>query len=432
MEKKDEINVKHPLYDTTAAVRQTYLDAIEGTRKMREKRETYLPKFEAERDKSYDWRCKTATFFNLVKKTRDVMTGLVFEESIELGADVPKLIKDYWENIDNATTHGDVFARKVFEESFAGYAAILTDAPEMQVDSLEAEKKLGLRPYWLMYPADCIWNGDERINPNSKKRELEFIVLREKTREKVGSFLFQDVIRYRHFYLRDEADGTHFYWEVKREEEKDGKTILIDEGNGELMNATALPVSIVGKLWSPPRFMDIVDKNIELLQTYSDFKMDIHKVCRPVPVAKDREVKEGGAMVIGADVLIDVSASGEFYFAEPAGSSLEIVRQVLRDMRDDISLMGLSILADKTAKVDVTATEALLNNIGETAEIRVMARELQDALELSLGHLAEYMKLPKVSGGSLTLGAAWNKEPEVKAVPITGAPKAEQPKEMVM
>jgi hypothetical protein len=99
--------------------------------------------------------------------------------------------------------------------------------------------------------------------------------------------------------------------------------------------------------------------------------------------------------------------SASLQFAEVSGAAIGSTRESLQDIRDDISLLGLSLLADKDAKIEVTATEALLNNIGETAELRVLARELQDGLELSFGYLAQFLGLPKEQGGSLTLGAAW-------------------------
>jgi hypothetical protein len=78
----------------------------------------------------------------------------------------------------------------------------------------------------------------------------------------------------------------------------------------------------------------------------------------------------------------------------------------------DIDVLGyeaaVALLADKTAKVDVTATEALLNNIGETAELRVMARSLQDSLELAAGFTAQYLGQKPVEGGSIELHPIWS------------------------
>jgi hypothetical protein len=112
-------------------------------------------------------------------------------------------------------------------------------------------------------------------------------------------------------------------------------------------------------------------------------------------------------IVVGGSTMIQTSADGGFGFAEVGGSSLNVTRQSLQDNRDDIAMMGLSLLADKTARVDLTATEALLNNVAETSELRMFARQLQDAIELALGFTAEYLGLTKVEGGSITLGTQW-------------------------
>jgi hypothetical protein len=38
----------------------------------------------------------------------------------------------------------------------------------------------------------------------------------------------------------------------------------------------------------------------------------------------------------------------------------------------------------------------------------MFARQLQDAIELAMGHTAEYLGLPRDAGGSVVLGTTWN------------------------
>lgn len=433
MEKKDEISARHPQYESVAKERKVFQDACKGTHEMREKGKTYLPKFPREKQESYDLRLKTATFFNITKKTADVMTGLVFKSEIDLGSDVPSNIQTLWENIDNAGTHGDVFARKVFEKSLEGYAAILVDAPEQKAQSLEDQQTLGLRPYWLLYDADSIINGDYRINKISKKKELEFIVFCEKTMERVGTkFLFEEVVRYRHFYLSDEETGTLVKWELKKEQkDKDGKITLIDDGEGVLEGRKELPIYIVGELWAKPPMLDIAYKNIEHFQTYSEYKTHIHKSC--VPMLKFINYDTDGAeKIVGSDYAWMLGENGDAGWIELEGKSIETTRQSLIDMREEMALMGLSLLADQTAKVDVTATEALLNNIGETAELRVLARELQDAIEGCIGFTAEYLGMDKTNIGSIKLGTAWSNENQIVDTSGGNIPNGQKPNESVM
>jgi hypothetical protein len=401
---KDEVGAVHPEYWHIAKKREVYQDVAEGTLKLRAKRKQYLPPFPAETPEDYNFRASTATLFNLTAKTRNMMTGLVFKDPITLSADVSEQIVPLWENIDNAGTHGDVFSQHVFMSSFEGYSAILVDAPAVTVNSREEQIALGLRPYWVHYKADDIWNWQYQINPISKSKELTMIVLREVTNESTGEFTSGQVVRFRVFRL---VEGL-VTWALFREERKSkDKVEYVLEGDGAMPQLTMIPVAIVGHLGADPFLLDVALKNLEHFQTYSDYKSLIHKTCVPIPVGKGMQFEEQN-VVIGGSTLIQTSPDGDFGFSEVGGSSLNVTRQSLQDNRDDIAMMGLSLLADKTARVDITATEALLNNVAETSELRMFARQLQDAIELALGHTAEYLGLSRDAGGSIVLGTTWN------------------------
>lgn len=401
---KDIVSTTHPEYWEAKEEREVYQDVIEGTLELREKARKYLPQFPAETDADYAYRVQTATCFNLTKKTRDVMTGLVFKDSVDLQSDVDSEIVDLWENIDNAGTHGDVFCRKAFELGFEGYSVILVDAPMVTPTSREDQLNLGIRPYWILYEADDVWNWRYRINPISKSTELSLIVFREKSEEATGSFTSEEVTRFRVFRF----DGNLVTWELYREmySEKEKRTEYVLEASGSLPQLSQIPVAVIGELAGDPFLLDIALKNIEHFQTYSDYKSLIHKTCVPIPVGKGVELGNADKIVVGGSTMVQTSAQGGFGFAEVAGSSLNVVRQTLQDNREEAALMGLSILTGQP-QVVMTATEILMNSISETAELRIFARSLQDAIELALGHTAEYLMLPRDAGGSVMLRTAW-------------------------
>ncbi len=415
-EQKDTVSATHPDYDASQAARTIWCDVMQGTLKLRAT--NYLPQFPAEIDASYTFRKSTATFFNMTEKTRNVMTGLVFQAPIELESDVPREIKMLWENFDNQGTHGDVFWRKAFEAAFEGYTGILIDAPDTKAQSLEDEQTLQLRPYAILYHAGSVINWHYRINEVSKAKELDMVVLKEVTneKEKEVQFVSKSVTRYRAFFMT----GNRVTWELWQEKEKTpgSKEVELEKiGNGTIERLTQIPFAVIGNLGDQPPLLDIAIKNIEHFQTYSDYKGLIHKTCVPLLVAKDLvKPAEGQQLVISGDKLTEVSKDGDLAYTEVEGSSLEVIRQSLLDNREEIALMGLSLLADKTAKVDITATEALLNSIGETAELRVMARNTQDAIELSFGHIAEYQGKSRDAGGSVVMGTAWSKAEQKEEV----------------
>jgi hypothetical protein len=404
MQQKDTVAAMHPEYMDAYDNREIYLDVCEGTLRLREKRNRYLPQFPAETDADYEYRADTATCFNLTKKTRDVMTGMVFKDIVDLRDDVNDDIVDLWENIDNAGTHGDVFVRKAFEHAFEGYAVICVEAPKEKAESLEQQIRLGLRPYWVLYKAEDVWNWRYEINPVSKRKELSLIVFREIVQIPSGEFTTDEAIRFRVFrYINGMVS-----WQLYQQNLDKNNQLsfdLMDEG--DLPELSQIPVAIINELGNDPFLIDIALKNIEHFQTYSDYKSLIHKTCVPIPVGKGMEIADSKEVFVGGSTMVQTSAQGDFGFAEVTGSSLNIVRQTLQDNREEAALMGLSLLTGQP-QVMMTATEILMNTISETAELRVFARSLQDAVELALGHTAEYLSLDRDEGGSIELRTAWS------------------------
>lgn len=420
LDNENTVATKHRGYDDFYKRRVIYQDVIAGTLRLRGKSDgtttpqvatTYLPKFPKESQSSYEFRRDTATLFNLTKKAREMMVGMVCQSEIELQGDVASEIKLLCENINNEGDHLDVFARKAFESAFEGYAAILVDAPAATAQDSEQERILGLRPYFVLYSADQIWNWRYRINAVSKKKELAMIVFREANDEPDGRYKSKSVVRYREFGVVTVpgAAKEQVYWQLWKEVDVDGfgQKVVQLEASGLLDRLTQIPVGVLGTLGEAPPLLDVALKNIEHFQTYSDYKSIIHKTCTPMPVAKG--MGADGTVPIGGDIMIKVPVDGDFSFAEPAGSSIGVTREALQDIQQHIARLTMSLLADKTANVDLSATEAIIDNIGETAELRVMARNLQDTIELCFGHTAEYLGKPRVDGGSIVLGTAWNK-----------------------
>lgn len=401
-DKKDKVDNQHPKYEATATARQTYIDVLSGTEAMRS--ESYLFKMPKEDNTDYAYRQKQARLQNLTAKTLETLCGLVFEKDITLGDDVPPEIEKLWENIDNKGTHGNVFCRDIFEDSFDGWACILVDTPTAKANDLGEQKALGIRPYWVAYDACDVINWDYAVNEISRKTELSLIVFRECKTVKKGMFLREDVTQYRVFYLEN---GKVYWqlWEEQKGEDGKAKTLVQIQPDTLIEKMKAIPVAVVGELGDKPPLIDIAYANIDLLNSYSDHKNNIHQCNFPVKVATGVQ-KEDLPSSIGPNTLIlSGNADAKFSILEPSGTSIKDSREFLQDIKADIASMGLAMLAGKTQKGDVTATERMLDSIQETSALQVRATQLKDAIELALSFTAQY--LGKDDGGSIEMGATW-------------------------
>jgi hypothetical protein len=422
---RDIISNHNPVYDLLQPKRVKIADLRAGTESVRSKGKLYLPQYPAELDSTYTARLATATLFNLYAKTENVMTGLVFQK--EIGTDgVATQILPLLENIDNKGNHLNIFARQAFEKSFDGAAIILVDAPPIIADNLETETLLGLRPYMVLYCQADVINWQYRINAISNRLELMMIVFRELTEEPSGRFTVSTVVRYRHYFLNESNQVTWEIWREIRNERAEIDYVL--EATGIIEKLTALPVAIVGALDHEPPLLDLANLNLKHYQKESNFDNLEWQAAVPLFYTKGYEGEEN--LVVSADVHYKIPVEGAIGWAQIDSSGFESMRESLKFLTEQMSLLGLAMLADKTASVDLTATEALLSNIGETAELRVMAEQLKDALERALGFIGEMLGLGADAAGEIELGAAWENPPNTHLEqPVSGAvvPPAEPP-----
>lgn len=395
----DKVNATHPDYDKGVILRETFEDVMNGTAAMRAAGAKHLPKFPAETDESYDLRVKTATLQNITAKTVGSFCGLVFQKDITLGDDVPATIKTLWENIDNQGTHGNVFARDAFEDSFDGWCVILVDSPTARASDLGEQKALGLRPYWVEYDACNVINWDYQINPVSKKRELSLIVLREYITKRVGNFVRETVEQYRVFRL--ENGVTWELWEKVKDH--NGKEDYVQIDGGTIEKQTSIPVAIIGELGDEPPLMDLAYKNVEHYQDYSDYKSLKHKTAVPLFYTVNLD---GEPAAIGGDVWFKCNEGGSIGWATTDPNALPHHVDGLENIKKEMGQLGLAMMAGKPTQGDVTATETMLDSVQETSSLQVRATQLKDAIENALQFTANYMG--EKNGGTIELGATWS------------------------
>jgi len=406
MDENNRPDKKHPDYDRLHDMRRMVRDVICGVDALMADAETYLPQLEGESDTSYDARQKHATLNKYTKKAVTVMAGLVFAGEIEF-KDTPPDIEKLMENVDKRGNHVNIFAREGFEEMLIdGYGGILTDAPSTQVKTKREQKAVDTNPFARLYLADSIWNWHYRINPVSQAEELDLLVFKECTQERDGRFGVAEVTRYRVLELDDAGNVTVEVWIETDGDAKKDEDLKIDEPK-RVIGVSKIPFSVSGHLGDEPPLHDIAKKNIEHFQTYSIFKSDEHKTCVPMRVI------EGGSPdsvpPTAGDVTLFPPQGCKAYFIEVEGKGLDLVRSTCKDIASDIAAMTNSIINGSPVKgsPSTTATQEVIDNSQETAELRPMAEQYKDTLERMLGFFGEFLNKGIDKGGSVVLPTQW-------------------------
>lgn len=373
-------------------------DVCDGTVAIRRAGRTYLPMEPAEDIKEYEQRLRRALFFNATDRTLNALVGMVFRKEPRLSNDVPEPIAALWENIDNAGTHGAVFAKESFASTLKyGHGLIYVDMPPPLPAgaTLADERRANLRPYWVFYEADQIVNW--RYEMIDGQTVLTLLVLEEETTEPDGLYGADKICRYR--VLRPGS------WQLYREfKDPVGRTEYILEAEG----TTSLPLVPIapiyarrtGYLTSKPFLLDLALLNITHYQKYSDYSTYLHIASRPVLWFRGRNQAKP-LEPIGPYTFFDVDQEGGHVgFAETTGAALGAARTDLEDLKAQMATLGLSLLAGPSTQ-PTTATEQLITKVQADSDLATAARSLKDALEQALLLTGLYLGMEE--GGSLEL-----------------------------
>lgn len=398
----DQPNFECADYEAQEAAWQLIDDLLAGTARMQEMaaKRRYLPKGEGEPASTYALRVLYSELYNGLDTTHKGLTGLVFREPPKLADNIDAATKRDWEDIDLEGTHGDVFARDLFEDGLAfGHAGVLVDvAPNNGQLSKAEEAARGIRPYWVKYTADQIINW--RTQRIGGALEFTLIVLREANVQPKGAFGEAIAPRYRvlRLTMTPGAEGTDpVYvptWELwDPKDPKDLAAGYVQTTNGVFTGVTRIPFKIFyagrkkGVLVTKPPLGDLATTNLALYRVRSDHRWKQHLVDVPLLVTVGLETKDG--IVIGPGQALQAPMGGDVKWVQPQESTGSQADQ--QALIAEMAAQGLAILArESMPRATETAAAHRIDTTQQYSRLEVAARGLQDCLEALLGLQAQY------------------------------------------
>ncbi len=373
-------------------------DLWEGNERIKDEGETYLPRAPRERQVDYAVRLKRATLYNIFRNTILGLTGFVFRVPPKLGDDVPAKLKQDWENIDLAGTHGDVFARDIMADAMtAGHAAILVDYPDTPGGAQTYADDLKYRPYWVPLTKDQLLSW--RTTVEDGRTILSQLVVQENACVPLGLFGDQVRTRYRVFYRVKPENGPPLVgWKLL--EIAENKSVVM-VGAGLYPTQTEIPVAEVptsgrrALFDSDPPFLDLGYLNLAHYHQWSDYDTSMHMTCVPILFTAGVLLTddEGNQIEVGAHSGIsanDPAAKAEY--VTHSGESLEQCRQSLEDLENRMAALGLAALATSKRAAE-TAKAKEIDKGATDSTLAVDARGVQDGMERALGFHAAYYGL---------------------------------------
>lgn len=419
----DVPSIETPAYRRSLPRWKKVRDVYQGTEAIRDGGETYLPRFAGESDGLYDARNTIAGFFNGYARTLEAAVGMIMEPPPTLNSDMPTRLAAMWENVDLRGTHGIVFCHDLLAAGINdGFAGIFTDYPRVDAPrnlSLDDERRLGLRPYFILCKSDEVLPVYETVNGTTT---LVLFVRRQSATRRKGRFGFETVVYY-HVHERKPgatADAaptiTYERW-MTREGQSTPQPDLASRALGNLTQIPWSPLVCGQKLGEneyKPTLMDLADLTIEHHRLKTGTESLVEEACVPTKVrvgAPRDENDEYPPLIVGRANVIEIPAQSDLpnpavYYLSPPVDVLEPGMRMMDNCKAEMGAMGASFLAPDPQQAE-TATAHALDATAERATIGTIGRRFKDCIELSFQQAGEYIN---EKGGSLTVNRSFTGE----------------------
>jgi hypothetical protein len=385
----------HPSYDRMLPDWKQAQDFYAGTRAVRAG--DYLVKFSREEKADYDARRKSSELYNVFAGTINAAVGMVFKSAVvpkgDDGNPIPKPLADLFPDIDACGRDLSNFLRETFTNAVRdGHSFILVDAPPTQVS--ETRPTLAdvadRRPFWINYTADQLINWD--FERRGGKNVLTRIMLKECVIESKGTYGKESVEQIREITETD--------WKIHRktkDERGREEWTVYDEGVRSVSEITL--VCVMGsrrtaEFESIPPYADLLEMNIVHYNKQSILDTAL-KYIVPMPVFQVPTFEDVDKF---ASVVASPNRSVILWGEHASASYLELKGESVAELRTDIenrearmAKMGIEKFAPVEDAVQKTAFEVGSDNRRSMSEIGLMAKNLEDGVELAFYYTGLYL-----------------------------------------
>lgn len=415
--KPDKPSATSVQYDAMSPAWHKICDLLEGTDRMRDCGEMYLPREPMESDRAYYTRLWRSHLYNGVEGAINKVISYPFSRPVQLSDPdlMPEGMDVYLTDVDGSRMTLTQYACDLMEAMVAlGHAFIFVDYTqqpailENRSPSLLEEEQVGARAKWRIIKATDMlyWEIDKATRLPTEIRFREVRVERSE-----GKKWLDEEREYVRVYR---ADGT---WEVWRSDRvvKPGETIVgtylgtspvecsmawagsfkfLEGGTHNFKEGKAIPVRVVyakktGEFMSRPPFLELAQTNVEHWQSSSD-QRNILRFARlaqkVVSGAKEKDLDSSNLKASVHNVLRLTNPEAKAYYLEHGGQGIEAGRNDLKDLEARMRSQGQQPLVQKT--VESTATESMIDlmNVSSDAQRWIVETQqaLDDAIEITM------------------------------------------------
>jgi len=334
-------------------------------------KEKYLHKEPAEPGSAYKARLDRSTYTPIYRDSIRSYAGLLGRFQI---IDAPPSMESNVDNVDLQGSSMQSFLTRTDEMALRdGGAFVMVDMmPENGADNFFDQMNDGRHPYFISVRRCDVINW--KVSYERGRETVEQVTVRQLRSMPNPDGQFGSKVEPIYYVL---TPGKVETYRLVKSDTSRWSNQKIDE------MATSIP--IVPLVWygaTTTRFaqgdlpMDgLADLSIQHFQMRSDLSELLHKCAMPVPVRKGAPIGTDGRpapLVLGPNTAVDLSGdTGDFFFAEPTGKSLERHQQEIEHIEALMDRSSLNFLYGANVK---TATEASLRASQVASSVSALIR----------------------------------------------------------
>ena len=351
-----------------------------GTRAMRKAGTVYLPREEAESEKSYRNRLGRSFLYAGLKNAVAELTSKPFQKPVEVKPGLgPKLSRIEKSTDRLGTSLTSLFRRALAEKIAYGKYHILVDSPSDQPTNLAEEEKRDVRPYFVFVPADAVIGWKTKIIDS--REVLVDVRILESTTIDMGS-VEQREERVRRWFIEYDEQGKNVVtarWEIYRSDAQ--KNWSLDSSGDNPLKEIPLVVDYANQeavMVARPPLQEIADLNIAHWQSSSDQRNILRFARAPIIWRSGVAAEEkNDTIVVGAGASFASTVSGAtMNFVEHSGSAVEAGAKDLADLENKMRVLALQPLIDSG---NPTATGAALDEARTNCVLKTWVRDAEMA-----------------------------------------------------
>ena len=422
---KQEYNENLPLW-------QLVRDCVSGQKAIKEKTTLYLPKPIGRDEEAYKRYLARAHFAMFAARTAEGLYGQVFSKEPDKQGELPQVLENFLENVDNTGTSIDQFASDLVWDSMqAPWGGILVDHSPVPEGMTQAEKERAkLTSFLRWYTAESVINW--RYDTINEQQTLALVVLKEDY-ETVGEDKFNPVQKTRYRVL-ELVDGVYIQeiWE-KVDSTQSGKdeymttAVFVPELDGKHLDFIPF-FTCPAKEPEKSMLLPIAYLNIGHYQLTADHTNLLHFTATPtgygvnVRPAINQKTGEPIPMEMGGEVFHYIEGidgkEARVGYLEPSGQGGGQLLSAIEAIEKNMEVMGADIIKPQKKGVE-TADAAKIHKAGENAVLGSFSLNMSEKLTQAIRLGARWRGVPENITENFTYSLNQNYEGDLSNIDST-------------